>query len=236
MNIESYKYKGTSDMFASVPTSEIESKPTSLMFPTAKRTLDIILCIAILPFILPVLGVVSFFILLDSRGPVLFRQKRIGKDGKAFTIYKFRTMFHKFDDRKHRAFMKQYIVGKVGQQGNGSFKPPIEQQITRIGRILRKTSLDELPQIINVLRGEMSLVGPRPNVEWEVQEYDGWHRERLKVKPGITGLAQVRGRSAIAFDELVKYDIEYVRNQSLMLDIKILIQTVTTVFEGSGAG
>ena len=182
--------------------------------------------------------IIGFFILLDSRGPVLFKQTRIGKDGRPFKIYKFRTMYHKFDDSSHRAFMKQYInyiKGQVGQEKE-SFKPPIEKQITKVGRILRKTSLDELPQLFNVLRDEMSLVGPRPNVEWEVREYEPWHRERLHVKPGITGLAQVNGRSAIYFDKLVKHDIEYVRQQSVMLDVKIIVQTVTTVVKKQGAG
>jgi lipopolysaccharide/colanic/teichoic acid biosynthesis glycosyltransferase len=203
--------------------------------PVGKRILDVVVCLALLPVLVPVIAMVSLAIMLDSPGPMLFKQKRIGKDGKPFTIYKFRTMYHKFDDSAHREYMKKYIGGGV-KQSNGSFKPPIENQITRIGRILRATSLDELPQIINVLRGEMSIVGPRPNVEWEVQAYEAWHRKRLAVKPGITGLAQVSGRSAISFDQLVRYDIEYVNKQSLMLDIQIMVQTVTEVLKRSGAG
>ena len=202
---------------------------------TAKRILDILICLVLIPVLVPVIAAIALAILLDSSGPFLFKQKRIGQHGRPFTIYKFRTMYHKFDDRHHREYMKQYIGGQAEQAGD-SFKPPIENQITRVGNILRRTSLDELPQLINVFRGEMSIVGPRPNVEWEVQEYEAWHRKRLIAKPGITGLAQVSGRSAITFDELVKYDIEYVENQSLALDIKIMIQTVTEVLKRNGAG
>ena len=115
------------------------------------------------------------------------------------------------------------------------FKPFDKNHVTPIGRILRKTSLDELPQLINVLKGQMSLVGPRPNVVWEVEEYKGWHKERLEVLPGITGLAQVKGRSGILFDEIVEYDIEYIENQSLMLDLKILWWTFAAVLVGKGA-
>ncbi len=221
-------------MITSLPTPDSNSKSNEKKYQVTKQVLDIVICLAIIPVLVPVILGIVIAILLDSRGPVLFKQKRIGKDGKPFTIYKFRTMFHKFDDRHHREFMKQYIGGKT-DQGNGSFKPPIEQQITRVGHVLRGASLDEMPQLLNVLRGEMSIVGPRPNVEWEVHTYEAWHRVRLQVKPGITGLAQVNGRSSIPFDELVRYDIEYVRNQSITLDVKIMIQTVTTVLKRSGA-
>ena len=201
-----------------------------------KRMFDLAMCLVLLPFIIPIAGIVGLLILFDSPGPIFFRQKRIGYKGQAFTIYKFRTMYHKFDDSKHREYMKQYISGQAATQADGSFKPPIENQITKTGRFLRKTSLDELPQLINVLKGDMSIVGPRPHVEWEVQEYEAWHRLRLAVKPGITGLAQVNGRSSITFDLLIKYDIDYVRNQSMALDFQIMIQTVLAVLKRNGAG
>jgi lipopolysaccharide/colanic/teichoic acid biosynthesis glycosyltransferase len=165
------------------------------------------------------------------------------------------------DDSAHRAFMKAYVGGQIGGDGEGSknaslrrpalkapvngrfgdngdqriYKPVQTSQLTRVGRILRKTSLDELPQILNVLKGEMSLVGPRPNVSWEVEEYRGWHCERLEVLPGITGLAQVRGRSGISFDRIVEYDIEYVEKQGPALDLKILAWTLITVLFGTAA-
>lgn len=200
-----------------------------------KRSFDLLLCFVLVPILTPLMIIIGLIILLDSRGPALFKQKRIGKDGQPFTIYKFRTMYYKFDDSSHRVFMKQYVNGQAGQK-NGSFKPPLEKQVTKVGRVLRKTSLDELPQLFNVLRGEMSIVGPRPNVEWEVQEYEPWHRERLWVKPGITGLAQINGRSAISFDTLARYDVEYVRNRSIRLDIEIIMQTVMTIIKKNGAG
>jgi lipopolysaccharide/colanic/teichoic acid biosynthesis glycosyltransferase len=193
----------------------------------------------------------------------LFVQERIGKGGRAFRMFKFRTMSHNVDDALHRAFMKAFVRGEISSEagrggGNGRFqgafteafidprskangnngkvyKPAQASQITRLGRILRRTSLDELPQILNILKGEMSLVGPRPNVPWEVEEYLPWHYERLEVLPGLTGLAQVKGRSCISFDHIVKYDIEYIEKQSLVADLRILWWTLSAVFYGKGA-
>jgi lipopolysaccharide/colanic/teichoic acid biosynthesis glycosyltransferase len=133
--------------------------------------------------------------------------------------------------------MKAYVRGEIihNKPGNGTFKPLTDNQITRVGRFLRKTSLDELPQMINVLKGEMSIVGPRPNVPWEVDEYRPWHFERLEVLPGITGLAQVQGRSSISFNSIVRYDINYIERQNLALDLKILWWTLKSVFLSKGA-
>ncbi len=231
-----------------------------------KRVMDWVLCVLALPFALPLMGLCAILIRLDSPGAALFIQKRIGKGGHPFLMYKFRTMSHDLDDSFHRSFMKAFVNGRIGSNsvngkngangnrhgafarafalpkpgnngnGNGKVYKPIQaSQVTRIGRILRKTSLDELPQIFNVLKGEMSLVGPRPNVPWEVDEYRPWHYERLEVLPGITGLAQVRGRSGISFDSIVQYDIEYVEQQSLGMDLRILWRTVSTVLFGKGA-
>lgn len=201
----------------------------------AKRAFDLLIALLMLPILVPVFVTIGILIVLDSPGPVFFRQTRVGKDGREFQIYKFRTMVHKFDDSAHREYMKQFIQGGAEASENGDFKPPITKQITRVGAFLRKTSLDELPQMINIVQGNMSLVGPRPNVVWEVEEYDPWHTERLEVKPGITGLAQVHGRSSISFDEIVSYDVEYVRNQSLWLDFKIIIGTFLAVMKREGA-
>ncbi len=234
-------------------------------YQIAKRLVDLILCILLLPLMFPAMAVCALAILLDSPGPVLFVQERVGKGGRVFRMYKFRTMQHKLDDSFHRSFMKAFVNGKIGDHGNGNgngkttsfhrafkmafvnqlmggngdgkaiYKPVQNSQVTRVGRILRKTSLDELPQIFNVLKGEMSLVGPRPNVPWEVEEYQPWHYERLEVLPGITGLAQVRGRSGISFNRIVQYDTEYIERQSLALDLKVLWWTLSTVFRGTGA-
>ena len=236
--------------------------PYRRRYQVAKRVMDVTICLLALPVALPLMAICALAILLDSRGPVFFVQERIGRGGRRFLMYKFRTMQHRLDDSSHRVFMKAFVNGEIGadgsqgdqndnsrclsmkastevhfgSNGNGKvYKPIRASQITRVGRILRKTSLDELPQLINVLRGEMSIVGPRPNVAWEVEEYRIWHHERLEVLPGITGLAQVRGRSAISFDSIVQNDIEYIEKQSLALDLKILWWTLLTVLVGTAA-
>jgi lipopolysaccharide/colanic/teichoic acid biosynthesis glycosyltransferase len=199
--------------------------------------MDVALCLLALPLALPLLAICALVIHLDSPGPIFFVQERIGKGGRRFRLFKFRTMSHDLDDSSHRDFMKAFVNGRISddEDGGAIYKPVQSSQVTRVGRILRKTSLDELPQLINVLRGKMSLVGPRPNVLWEFEEYKGWHNERLEVLPGITGLAQVRGRSGISFDSIVKYDIEYIERQSPTLDLKILWWTASSVIFGKGA-
>jgi lipopolysaccharide/colanic/teichoic acid biosynthesis glycosyltransferase len=211
--------------------------PYRKKYQIAKRVMDLAFCLLTMPLVLPLLVICALAVRIDSPGPVLFVQERIGKGGRRFRMYKFRTMQHNLDDSCHRDFMKAFVNGRVGGGENGGaiYKPFQASQVTRVGHILRKTSLDELPQFINVFRGEMSLVGPRPNVLWEFEEYKGWHNERLEVLPGITGLAQVRGRSGINFDSIVKYDIEYIERQSLALDFKILWWTLISVFLGTGA-
>lgn len=213
-------------------------KPYKPYYQLSKRILDLTLCLLAAPFVIPVAVVIIILIRLDSPGPSLFMQVRIGKDGRRFKMFKFRTMYHNIDRETHRSFMKAFVNGQssIIRKGiNRVYKPSHDNHVTRIGRILRKTSLDELPQLINVLRGEMSLVGPRPNVIWEVEEYQGWHNERLEVLPGITGLAQVRGRSGILFDEIVQYDVEYLERRCMKLDLCILWWTLSSVIFGKGA-
>ena len=211
--------------------------PRQAGYQIAKRVMDVGLCLLALPLALPLMIICAVVIYIDSPGPVFFVQERIGKGGRLFRMYKFRTMQPKFDDSLHRAFMKAFVNGQaVNENGKRVYKPIQPSQVTSFGRILRKTSLDELPQLINVLKGEMSLVGPRPNVPWEVAEYQSWHYRRLEVLPGMTGLAQVRGRSCVSFDDIVRYDIEYLEKQSLIMDIKILWWTVRSVVDGKGAG
>jgi lipopolysaccharide/colanic/teichoic acid biosynthesis glycosyltransferase len=205
-----------------------------------KRVFDVTICLVFLPLAIVVMAVISMMIFLDSPGPIFFVQERIGRGERRFSIYKFRTMKRNCDDRSSREFMQAFVTGQInqddGSDNQAMYKPKHEDQITRVGRILRRTSLDELPQIFNVLRGEMSLVGPRPNVPWEVEVYRGWHNERLEVLPGITGLAQVQGRSGISFDNIVQYDIEYIEKRSLKLDLQILWWTALAVVTGKGAG
>jgi lipopolysaccharide/colanic/teichoic acid biosynthesis glycosyltransferase len=191
-----------------------------------------------LPILLPLMAVLALCVVLDSKGPAFFVQERVGKDGRRFRLYKFRTMRADYNDGADRDYMQSFVAGHIGEQADGQDainKPIRTQDITRVGRFLRKASLDELPQIFNVLEGEMSLIGPRPNVPWETEVYQEWHRERLDVLPGITGLAQVHGRSSLTFDEIATYDVEYVRTLSLQVDIAILVATVRSVFSGKGA-
>lgn len=205
-------------------------------YQTVKRFCELILWLLLIPIVVPVGLVIALAIRLDSPGPIFFVQERIGKGGRLFKMIKFRTMRINANTHAHQRFMKAFVNGKAnGSSEHKVFKPFKSHEITAVGRILRKTSLDELPQMINVLRGEMSFIGPRPNVPWEVEEYRGWHKERLEVLPGITGLAQVRGRSGLTFDRIVEYDIEYVEKQSLKLDLQILWWTFISVLFGKGA-
>lgn len=203
----------------------------------AKRFVDLTLCILSLPLALPIILFCILAIWIDSGKSIFYVQERIGRGGRPFRIYKFRTMNLNHEDTQGRTFMKAYIRGEIGesQLSKGTFKPVMDQQVFRVGRFLRRTSLDELPQLINVIKGEMSIVGPRPNVPWEVAEYRPWHYERLEVLPGITGLAQVNGRSGIQFDTLVRYDIHYIENQDLAMDVKIIFQTFRSVILRKGA-
>ena len=215
-------------------------RPYELVF---KRVLDVVCALVALALLWPVMLLILVLVKLDSPGPALFVQKRIGKRGRSFQIYKFRTMTHGLDDNAHKKFMQAFVKGNLSSSntsrsshGTVMYKPFNESQVTRVGRILRKTSLDELPQLFNILKGNMSLVGPRPNVPYEVEAYKEWHMERLRVLPGITGLAQVKGRSALDFDTIARYDIEYARRMNVFLDIKILLATVFSVVKGNGAG
>lgn len=194
----------------------------------AKRVLDLTMILLGAPIALFSTGMLALFIRLDSRGPVLFTQTRIGKNGKPFKVFKFRSM-------QSDAEAQQGALESLNEATGPLFKIKDDPRLTRVGRTMRRFSLDELPQLINVLRGEMSLVGPRPNLPQEVEQYKPWHRKRLQVKPGMTGLWQVSGRSDVAFDEMCLLDIYYIENWSLILDISVLLRTIRTVISGSGA-
>jgi lipopolysaccharide/colanic/teichoic acid biosynthesis glycosyltransferase len=206
---------------------------------SVKRVMDLLASALALVFLSWLLFAIVLLIKATSKGPALFRQKRIGQHGKPFTFLKFRSMHVGNDATIHREYVARLIAGKKDSPGQGKqeiFKITNDPRITPIGRILRKTSLDELPQLINVLKGEMSLIGPRPPVPYEFECYDLWHRRRvLEVKPGITGLWQVKGRSRTSFDDMVRLDLHYTRNWSLWLDLKILLDTPRAVFSGDGA-
>jgi lipopolysaccharide/colanic/teichoic acid biosynthesis glycosyltransferase len=175
---------------------------------------------------------------LSSAGPVLFRQERFGRQFRPFTFYKFRSMYADSDHAVHKAYVSRLIAGRHEHESGTPrlFKITADPRVTPVGRLLRRSSLDELPQFWNVLRGEMSLVGPRPCIHYELEQYADWHTLRLiDVKPGMTGLWQVSGRSRVGFDEMVKLDLAYARQRSLWLDIKILLRTPMAVISGNGA-
>jgi len=205
-----------------------------------KRVLDITGSLAALIVLAPLFALIALAIRATSPAPVLFRQTRLGQNGVPFTFLKFRSMQVANDASIHQEYVKRLIAGDNGcnQAGNGQplYKLTEDPRVTPLGRFLRRTSLDELPQFFNVLSGEMSLVGPRPPIPYEYAAYDIWHRRRLQVvKPGITGLWQVEGRSRVKFDDMVRMDLDYARSWSLLGDIKILLKTPGAVVFGAGA-
>lgn len=202
-----------------------------------KRGLDIFGSLFALIVFLPVFALIALLVKLTSEGPVLFSQKRVGQYGKEFSFYKFRTMNVNNDPAIHREYVARLIAGggDLGQ-GKGVYKLINDPRVTRLGRFLRKTSFDELPQFVNVLMNDMSLVGPRPPLPYEYGRYQIWHKRRvLELKPGLTGLWQVEGRSRTTFDEMVRMDIKYANTRSLWVDLKILMQTPGAMLSGRGA-
>jgi lipopolysaccharide/colanic/teichoic acid biosynthesis glycosyltransferase len=193
----------------------------------SKRAFDVLVCVLLLPIVIPVLLLCALAVRLDTPGPVVFMQDRTGRHGRRFRMFKFRTMVQNAEELKAK-------LQHLNVLPPPDFKIPDDPRITRVGKFLRKTSLDELPQIINVMRGEMSLVGPRPT-SFAANTYDLWHTYRLEVMPGITGLWQVKGRGSTTFDERLRLDIEYIRRMSLRLDLKIIALTVGSVFNRAGA-
>lgn len=206
-----------------------------------KRGIDVAGSAMALLLMSPIFLAIAVAIRLSSPGPIFFRQRRVGRHGVPFTFLKFRSMHAHSDAQPHQDFVRKYIKGAASVAGTGPrdsvpYKITDDPRVTRVGRFIRRTSLDELPQFINVLRGEMSLVGPRPPIPYEIEAYAVWHRRRLmEVKPGITGLWQVKGRSKVCFDDMVRLDLAYARMWSVRLDLKILLQTPRAVLFGGGA-
>jgi lipopolysaccharide/colanic/teichoic acid biosynthesis glycosyltransferase len=205
-----------------------------------KRAVDVAGSLMLLVLLSPVLLVIAALLKLTSPGPILFRQARVGQMAKPFTMLKFRTMRVDADSQLHHAFVTSFIRSSAQLSSAGRqalFKLTNDPRVTPLGRILRKTSLDELPQLWNVLRGDMSLVGPRPPIAYEVEQYRPWHKRRvLDAKPGITGLWQVMGRSRTTFDDMVRLDLRYARTRCLWTDLRILLATPRAVISGKGAG
>ena len=205
----------------------------------AKRILDVLFTLLMLPFLCLFMAFIAVLIRLDSEGPIFYRQKRVGQDGVEFEMLKFRSMYVNNDDALHREAVRRYMNGDALHDGKDSADAPYklvcDPRITRVGRIIRKLSIDEFPQFFNVLRGEMSLVGPRPPLPYEVEAYSLHDCLRLCGKPGITGYWQVYGRSRVTFDEMVEMDIEYLRQQSILQDIKLILLTIPAAASGRGA-
>ncbi len=221
---------------------DLQSGDSKKYLPQAiKRVIDILGSGVLLLFLSPLLAAIALAIKLTSKGPVLFRQERLGQFGTPFKCLKFRTMNENNDPKIHREYIQRFIAGQAGSENAEPGKPVVykltnDPRVTTIGSFLRKTSLDEFPQFWNVLRGEMSLVGPRPPVPYEFEAYDIWHRRRvLELKPGVTGLWQVSGRSRMCFDDMVRLDLRYSQSWSLWLDLRILIATPRAVLGGEGA-
>lgn len=221
------------------PDLKIKDKHNKMMLQ-AKRLIDIVGSFGMLVILSPLLLVIALAVKLTSKGPVLFRQQRVGRYGKTFVFLKFRSMYVNNDTTVHEVYVKKMIASEAEPQSTNSDKPVFkivnDKRITPLGRFLRKTSLDELPQFLNVLKGDMSLVGPRPPIPYELAAYQTWHRRRLlAVKPGITGLWQVTSRSAVKFDDMVRLDLRYASTWTPWLDVKILLRTPGAVIKGSGA-
>jgi lipopolysaccharide/colanic/teichoic acid biosynthesis glycosyltransferase len=212
------------------------------VFRVVKRVMDIVGSLIMIIGLSPLFLVIAVAIKMTSEGPVLFQQRRVGQHGSTFVFLKFRSMYVGNDSKVHRDYVTKLIAGQAERKpsngngnGNGVYKLTDDPRITKVGAFLRRTSLDELPQFFNVLKGEMSLVGPRPPIAYEVEAYDIWHRRRvLEAKPGITGLWQVYGRSRVNFDDMVRLDLRYARTWSPWMDVKILLRTPGAMF-GEGA-
>ncbi len=219
--------------------SEAQQAGAPRGYRAAKRALDLVITVPLLVLVAPIWALIALWIRLDSHGPVLFRQTRIGQSGRPFTCFKFRTMYTDNDDRVHREYVAALIAhGRAAGEHNGRavYKLDGDPRVTRAGRLLRKTSLDEVPQLLNVLLGTMSLVGPRPPLPYEVEQYQPWHHERLAGPPGITGHWQVYGRSRVTFDEMVRMDVTYLSRPSLRTDLKLIILTLPAVLFAGGGG
>jgi lipopolysaccharide/colanic/teichoic acid biosynthesis glycosyltransferase len=226
----------------------LEENSERTLYFFCKRCTDVCLASLLLVLLLPLLLLIAVLIKLDSAGPVFFTHERVGAKRergnrqafwvvKNFGMHKFRSMFQNADSRVHEAYIRDFVEGRVhpSEESGGKFKLRNDARVTRIGRLLRRTSLDELPQLFNVLKGQMSLVGPRPVPPYEVACYRNGEHKRLTALPGITGLWQVNGRCQVSFEEMIRMDLEYIRQASFWLDLQILFLTIPAVLSGIGA-
>ncbi len=239
-DIEKTRVISLKELIDDVPSQNIMEQSISLKCARAsKRVIDVIGSLFAVLVFFPFFVGISLLIKLSSRGPVLFKQERVGESGKTFTFLKFRSMKVDNNTAIHKEFVSKFISGEIEEEDSdekSTFKLIDDPRITKIGKFIRKTSLDELPQFLNVLQGDMSLVGPRPPIPYEVDQYDHWHTKRvLNFRPGITGFWQVEGRSATNFNDMVRMDIQYMKNWSIWLDLKLIFKTPMAVFAAKGA-
>jgi len=226
------------DQIGVLPMIRLFREPLSSGARILKRTFDLVVAALTIVLLFPVWLLIALLIKLASKGPVFYTQERVGMDGRLFLLYKFRTMKAGADPELHREYQKAFIAGRaeanVGNDSKPTYKLLADPRITKIGKLLRRSSLDEVPQLLNVLLGDMSIVGPRPPIPYEVEAYELWHRKRLDMKPGLTGLWQVSGRNRLPFEEMVRLDLFYIENWSLLLDLKIILRTGLVMIGGQG--
>jgi undecaprenyl-phosphate galactose phosphotransferase len=225
------------DSFCGLPMIRLGAQKNDLIFNKLKHAFDALISLPLLLILSPIFLLLTFAIKIDSRGSVFYRANAIGKNAKNFKMYKFRSMKINQDNSIHKRFVTKLIKGKFSSQNQEGqpLKITEDPRITRVGKIIRKFSLDELPQVINVLKGEMSLVGPRPCLPYEFEIYPDWYKKRVQVRPGITGLWQVTGRSEVAFEDMILLDLYYIYNRTLGLDLQILFETLFVVLRKEGA-
>ena len=225
-----------SDNLCGIPMIRLGSRPHAWLFRKVKYAFDVVVASTVMILALPLLVAFALAIKLTSEGPVFYRAQAVGKGGRFFRMFKFRSMITGASKEIHKEFVTRLIKGEIAQEGPGkTLKIINDPRVTTVGRILRKTSLDELPQLINVLKGEMSLVGPRPCLPYEFEIYKDWHKKRTAVRPGITGLWQVLGRSEVSFEDMILLDLYYIYNRSMDLDLGILFETIFVVLKKKGA-
>jgi len=221
-------HKAAIEEFAGIPLLDLRAPALNEYQRMVKRTFDLVITIIFIPVILPLMGIIALAIRLESPGQILLRQPRAGENGRIFNMYKFKTMIDNAEEMLH-------LVERIDAKGRIIHKVTDDPRVTKFGRILRRTSLDELPQFFNVLKGDMSLVGPRPELPYLVEQYEPWQRQRFVVPPGITGWWQIQGRSNKPMHLNTEDDLYYVQNHSLLLDIYILVKTIGVVILGRGA-
>jgi len=223
------------DDFCGMPMIRMCIQRNPAFFMIIKRMMDLILAISLVTLLSPVLAIIAIAIKLDSKGPVLYKAKMVGENGKYFEMYKFRSMRVDGDSKIHKDFVTKFIKGEITRGKKSVLKITNDPRVTRVGRIIRRLSLDELPQLFNVIKGDMSLVGPRPCLPYEYELYKDWHRKRNSVRPGITGLWQIAGRSEVSFEEMILLDLYYIYNRNTLMDLAILFETIFVVLGMEGA-